>query len=741
MCTAEEPRAKPFFHSRLRLDEPREGTDLQVHGPRVEMGAKIRYTTVGGLGLGLGGAQPKAAPRPAHGDDADARYAVLTTVTASHSHNQPNPRTSRRKSLTPLRSTSPMTPHSLSAPVSSTIPKPGSQLDDIPGYDSGDDFINVEENPDLPPGASAVTSIASQPGDAVKNASEEEVHARSDDAHESADGRRDPPWCPPGTEERLRKLRSPLVRLHAEIIDFCRFLEPTQEEAARREASVTRVRAAVLSLWPEARFEVHGSFATGMYLPNSDIDAVILGSGCQSPATCLKALAIMLSRQGAAQKIQLISKARVPIVKFEEIPSGFQFDVSFDVANGPASAEIVRANMRRFPALRPLTTVLKAFLQQRALNEVYTGGIGSYALLCMVMAHLQLHDASTTASAWAGASGGEAAAEGCLGALLIDFFELYGRRINTDEVGVSCRDGGKFFAKRDLGWADQGRPFLLSIEDPQDPTNDLGRSSYGARQIKSAFEHAFTLMTAPVVDRKEFLLRRIVQMDRETLRGRQPPAEPGAIAGVSADFARYAFAGHLGGDDGRTRVQKRKAGATPQKDNSDPEDDSDSDPDVVTIDDDTADDYDEEEDMNISDEDGEDEEGEDDSSEGDSEGESGESDSSGGSPEEGQVRRDGGSRGGVGKGKSRREGLEGSHARKGGGKQKGDRGRNVGQRSQRNKTPAGKRRRKGGGGNTPGGRGGYFSKGRPGGGGSGDGGGGGGLKIMTSRGGERHVRY
>ena len=36
-----------------------------------------------------------------------------------------------------------------------------------------------------------------------------------------------------------------------------------------------------------------------------------------------------------ATKIQLIAKARVPIVKFEERPSGFQFDISFDVANGP----------------------------------------------------------------------------------------------------------------------------------------------------------------------------------------------------------------------------------------------------------------------------------------------------------------------------------------------------------------------------------------------------------------------
>ena len=37
-------------------------------------------------------------------------------------------------------------------------------------------------------------------------------------------------------------------------------------------------------------------------------------------------------------------------VKFEEVQSGHQFDIRADVANGPASAEIVRENMKRFPA-------------------------------------------------------------------------------------------------------------------------------------------------------------------------------------------------------------------------------------------------------------------------------------------------------------------------------------------------------------------------------------------------------
>ena len=66
---------------------------------------------------------------------------------------------------------------------------------------------------------------------------------------------------------------------------------------------------------------------------------------------------------------QVIGKAKVPIIKFEELPSGLNFDVSFEVANGPQSAELVRGMVARLPAIRPMLLVLKIFLQQRDMNE------------------------------------------------------------------------------------------------------------------------------------------------------------------------------------------------------------------------------------------------------------------------------------------------------------------------------------------------------------------------------------
>lgn len=89
-----------------------------------------------------------------------------------------------------------------------------------------------------------------------------------------------------------------------------------------------------------------------------------------------------------------------------------------------------------WPMMRPLILVLKLFLQQRELNEVYTGGIGSYALITMVTAFLQLHTSRRPSSAPVrrGKQGKAAQTEavvaeeieGSLGVLLIDFFRWVG---------------------------------------------------------------------------------------------------------------------------------------------------------------------------------------------------------------------------------------------------------------------------------------------------------------------------
>lgn len=65
-------------------------------------------------------------------------------------------------------------------------------------------------------------------------------------------------------------------------------------------------------------------------------------------------------------------------------------DISFNMINSVRAAELIRIYMRTYPCLPYLVFVLKQFLLQRNLNEVWTGGLSSYALILMVVRFLQV---------------------------------------------------------------------------------------------------------------------------------------------------------------------------------------------------------------------------------------------------------------------------------------------------------------------------------------------------------------
>uniref|UniRef100_A0A1D1YHE9 polynucleotide adenylyltransferase n=1 Tax=Anthurium amnicola TaxID=1678845 RepID=A0A1D1YHE9_9ARAE len=284
------------------------------------------------------------------------------------------------------------------------------------------------------------------------------------------------------------RFRSPMVQLHREILDFCDFISPTSEEQLIRDTAVRRVFEVIKYIWPHCNVEVFGSFRTGLYLPTSDIDVVILDSKVKTPQMGLRALSRAISQKSVGKKIQVIAKARVPIIKFVEKQSGIAFDISFDMKSGPKAADFIKDAVMKMPALRPLCLILKVFLQQRELNEVFLGGIGSYALIAMLIAHLQIH--------WRGQKvSSQRLQEQNLGVLLVDFFDLYGRKLNNWHVGVSCNIAGNFFLKNSRGFLNDDRPYLLSIEDPQERDNDIGRNSYNYFKVRAAFATAFSSLT------------------------------------------------------------------------------------------------------------------------------------------------------------------------------------------------------------------------------------------------------
>ena len=82
-----------------------------------------------------------------------------------------------------------------------------------------------------------------------------------------------------------------------------------------------------------------------------------------------------------------------------------------------------------------------------------------------------------------------------LGTLLFDFMNFFGRQLNTRDVGISVRNGGFFFRKRDRpgDWG-AGNVQRMSIENPDEPSTDLGRGSYRFDRVRVALDHAHQVL-------------------------------------------------------------------------------------------------------------------------------------------------------------------------------------------------------------------------------------------------------
>ncbi|XP_024519511.1 uncharacterized protein LOC9629856 isoform X2 [Selaginella moellendorffii] len=223
--------------------------------------------------------------------------------------------------------------------------------------------------------------------------------------------------------------------LHAEILEFARTARPSPAARARAEAAVDCVRRGVKQLWPGADVEVFGSFATGLCLPHSDVDVVVLdtpappvladgGYGARGFLPLIRSLAAEFKEHHRwCKSLMTIETASMPVIKlccdpFPDVASDDAPPVAIDVTlggksrggsrtssssskkrpgaispaivhNGAAAREYVLDKLRQLPALAPLVLLMKSFLHCKGLNNVYTGGLGSFSLTLLLVFYLE----------------------------------------------------------------------------------------------------------------------------------------------------------------------------------------------------------------------------------------------------------------------------------------------------------------------------------------------------------------
>jgi len=230
--------------------------------------------------------------------------------------------------------------------------------------------------------------------------------------------------------------------LHNEILDYCNWIQPSKEDQANRQGLVKKIKKVVKESYPDAVVMVFGSCATGLNMPNSDIDLLVYCPEVKE-ITMLNKLVNTLVKQIEVASIEPLKYTKVPLIKLQEKHSKINVDISFNRTNGIYCVKLVKFLMKKYPELKPLILILKAFLKSRELNETYHGGVGSFLLTMLATSYLQRMYKR----------GGTDKMD--LGYHLVEFFKLYGHEFNYDQVGISIRKDGSYFTKERKGWDSQ----------------------------------------------------------------------------------------------------------------------------------------------------------------------------------------------------------------------------------------------------------------------------------------------
>lgn len=231
---------------------------------------------------------------------------------------------------------------------------------------------------------------------------------------------------------------------------------------------------------------------------DSDMDLFVSVSSLPESAENLEFLyrAIEKSTLPSAGTLTIVRGARVPIIKYiDSGGSGIQVDISMNNGSATASTTFIQHHLSLFALLRPLTMVLKQWLFQRKMNEVYTrGGLSSYALFLLVLTIVHRHRFERIYPA-----------EELVGRYLVQFLHQWSEPTAFSEIIRPLKSSLK---KSDIHWGELYQPFLLcmdvfdllivGIQDPVNEENYIGNQTFSIREIQQEWRLSMNALTVAI---------------------------------------------------------------------------------------------------------------------------------------------------------------------------------------------------------------------------------------------------
>lgn len=350
--------------------------------------------------------------------------------------------------------------------------------------------------------------------------------------------RRLPPWLPtlPSTNSEdgavLRDLndvsRPVALRVGEEMARYCAYTQRVVDAARQHiDAAIAHIADGVRKIWPHASVMCFGSYSTGLWLPSSDVDVVVMGLSNSEDRDVptrfvpdgvkeLEQLARQLRPQRSwVQRVDVVRGAKVPVAKLilrrgsqkdGDDAALLRVDISIEnlqTSHGMEASKLVRQYVSDLPRLKPLLMVLRQFLREKALNSAFTGGLSSYAvtLLAVFMMEMQRHqeEEDEEVEGVRGEGENETAEQReamKLGQLLLDFLEYYGTSFDYFTTGISLKPEafGAYPLAAHLSIAN-GLPLMpqLVIDDPvyKNGQHNAAAGAFALARVVAALENGY----------------------------------------------------------------------------------------------------------------------------------------------------------------------------------------------------------------------------------------------------------
>jgi len=307
------------------------------------------------------------------------------------------------------------------------------------------------------------------------------------------------PWLVTNPSAKLN--RDAIVSL--QITNLATWLALTPAEYSFRNDMVRDFTASLREEIGDVEFYLFGSHETGLSTTLSDVDvgfhipSILKPSGQRGPSDGLGRRQVRLHVNSILHQIntseiwrkryvdqEVVKSAKYPLVRVRHAGSGTDIQIVASQSTKHVTAYIVDC-LSEFPQLKPIFLLLKSALTARALTDPKLGGIGSYPLLILLFVALKRQRILRRHSM---AEALQAILHSCADldtrttGLMAEYPYTFVKHSENERPSsaekAAMETDSNLYGRRHIGVKRDVGDFLLCLQDPNDPMNDLGNGAW-----------------------------------------------------------------------------------------------------------------------------------------------------------------------------------------------------------------------------------------------------------------------